>query len=232
MYLGIFSKLYPHLPQSLVIKIAKFIVKNIINKYANIEVQNESTLTEVKGPIIFVCNHLSNSDALILNHVLVKHDLTFVAGVKLSNTGFTNLGQLALKTTPIKPDSVDTIGLSKIVKILKSDSNILIFPEGTRSRSGSMIEGKKGFLLLKRFSKAKIVPIGITGTENLLPINDDDMSKEKFHKAQISIKIGNAIEYPPKENSETKKEYDDRLLSYTMRRISELLPKEYRGHYF
>ena len=40
-----------------------------------------------------------------------------------------------------------------MVDILKSGNNLMIFPEGTRSRQGKMLEGKKGVLLVAKMSK-------------------------------------------------------------------------------
>jgi 1-acyl-sn-glycerol-3-phosphate acyltransferase len=93
---------------------------------------------------------LSNADGLVLNRVLRLTDPTFVAGVKLSENSVTNIGMNVVKTTHIVPDSADHEGLKKIIRLVKSGENILIFPEGTRSRTGSMIKAKKGILLIAR----------------------------------------------------------------------------------
>ena len=43
--------------------------------------------------------------------------------------------------------------LCTMVNVLKNGNNLLIFPEGTRSRQGNMMEGKKGVLLVAKMSK-------------------------------------------------------------------------------
>ncbi len=212
-------------------RMAGIVVDKVINKYTEINVEGYHNLQDVTGPIIFVCNHLSNADGLILNKVLKNEDVTFVSGVKLSNNSYTRLGVVAVKTTPIVPNSPDKEGIKKIVNILKGGNNIVIFPEGTRSRSGSMMQGKGGILLLQRLSKASVVPIGLTGTEKLLPINDEDMGKERFQRAVVSVKIGKPIQIPNIKLDETKKEYEERVLHGLMISIAALLPKKYRGIY-
>ena len=138
---------------------------------------------------------------------------------------------MALDTITIIPNAPDRAGLKKIIKLLNDKNNILIFPEGTRSRNGMMSEGKKGVLLIEKLTNASIVPIGLTGTENLLPINDDDMGKEKFQYATVNVKIGKPIQIKDKDVSETKKEYETRTLNTLMTSIATLLPQEYRGVY-
>lgn len=231
MIMNILIKILESLPIGISKYMTGTVINGILKKYAKINVEGYENLEGVTRPIIFICNHLSNADGLVLNKILAKEDVTFVSGVKLCDNSFTRLGVIAVKTTPIVPNSPDKEGIKKVVNLLKEGNNILIFPEGTRSRSGSMIQGKSGILLLQRLSKATVVPMGLVGTEKLLPINDADMGKERFQHADVSVKIGKPIQVPDKEPAESKKEYDERVLNSFMLSIAALLPKEYRGVY-
>ncbi|MBU5455135.1 lysophospholipid acyltransferase family protein [Caproiciproducens sp. MSJ-32] len=228
-----FVKVVNMFPESLILKITEIIVNRYLKKYANIKVEGFENIDKAKGTKIFICNHLSNSDGLVLNKLLrEKYDPTFVAGVKLSNDPITNLGVKMVKTINIKPNSADKEAITKIVKLVKGGENLVIFPEGTRSRTGAMIEGKKGILLIARLTKAEIIPMGMTGTEKLLPIaKDGDMGGEKFNYADVNIKIGEPILLPAKNKDEDKHEYDERCMNYIMKSIANLLPEEYRGVY-
>lgn len=228
----ILGKIINCMPEKIAIALSKKVMRNYINKYASIEVDGFENIKSLKNPIIFVCNHLSNADGLVLNEVLKEKDPTFVAGIKLTNDPFTNIGMKVVKTIKIKPNSADKEAITLAIKTLKDGENLMIFPEGTRSRTGAMIKGKKGIILIARMSKATIVPIGMSGTEKLLPINvDGQMSKERFHHSNIDIKIGQPINLPQKYEGEDRHEYDDRCLDYIMQEIAVLLPKEYRGEY-
>lgn len=225
------AKLIDRLPKPVIKLIGGKILNSYIKKYANIEVTGMENLEKLKKPSIFVCNHLSNSDALILNKILKNQDITFVAGVKLSSNPITNIGIMMTKTTPVKPDSPDKDGIKKIVNLLKEGNNILLFPEGTRSRTGEMIQGKKGVILMAKLAKAEIVPIGIWGTEKLLPINNGNMSHENFNYADVKISIGIPYSLPEKEEGEDRKDHEERTMNYIMKNIANLLPQKYRGFY-
>lgn len=224
-------KIISHLPKGLVAFVSKKVLNGYLKKYANIEVKGLENLKDIKKPILFICNHLSNSDALVINHVLKDQDITFVAGIKLSHNALTNLGISITKTIPIKPNTADKDSISNIVKTLRGGNNILIFPEGTRSRVGSMIEGKKGVVLIQKLSKATVIPMSIMGSEKLLPINEQGMEKEKFQYADVKITIGKSLDMPGREDGEEKHQYEDRVLNYMMKNIAALLPKEYQGVY-
>ena len=137
-----------------------------------------------------------------------------------------------IKTTNIKPNSADKEGIKKVLKLFRQGESLLIFPEGTRSRAGSLIEAKKGVILIARITGAPIVPVGLYGTEKLLPINmDGNMSAETFNNADVYINIGHQFEMPKQEKDQSKKDYEDFASKYLMTKIAELLPESYKGVY-
>lgn len=223
------------LPTNLVGALGKKILDYYLKKYANIHVEGIEGIKNIERPIIFICNHLSNSDGLVLNKVLnILNDLdvTFIAGVKLKGDVITKLGTYCVKTTPIKPNTADKEGISKVISILKNGGKVLLFPEGTRSRTGQMIEAKKGLLLFHKLSKAVIVPIGIHGTEKLLPINKaGNMYEESFQHADVYVKFGEPFDMEKIQKGEDKKEHENKVMEDAMRRIAALIPEEYRGFY-
>lgn len=226
------AKLINLLPTKFVSYISKKVVDQYIEKYANIIIEGNENLKDIRKPTIFICNHLSNSDGLVLDKVLKEIDPTFVAGVKLSENAVTSIGTNVIKTTKIKPNTADTEGIKRIVQLVKQGESLLIFPEGTRSRNGSLIQAKKGILLIAKMTGAPIIPIGLHGSEKLLPINQDgDMSSESFHYADVYINIGKQFEFPKKHSNQDKKEYKEYVTMYMMKKIAELLPESYRGVY-
>jgi 1-acyl-sn-glycerol-3-phosphate acyltransferase len=227
LLLGVISLL----PETLVAKFVRFYVDLQIEKHVRLDVKGLEKLNcDFKRPYLFVCNHLSNSDGLVLNKVLEKENIIFVAGKKLEGNSITNLAFKIIKSIPILPNTPDKEAIKKIIGAVKKGNSILIFPEGTRSRTAKMIEGKKGILLFAKLTNAPIVPIGIWGTEKFMPIKKD-MSKEVFCDADINISIGEVFKLPKKSDDESKGDWEVNCLNHIMMRIAELLPKEYRGVY-
>lgn len=227
----IFIKAIGSLPTPILKPIAKKIVNGYIDKYANITIENKEELDKINGPVIIIANHLSNSDALILNRILEKLSPDYVAGIKLSNNSFSKIGLEVIKTIPIHPNTPDIEAMKKCIDRIKAGNSIFIFPEGTRSRNGGLIEAKKGVILIAKKSGVPILPIGMTGSEKLLPINDKDMGREQFHNADVHVNIGKPFKVPDRETGEAKDDYNERCINAIMGNIAILLPEKYRGVY-
>ncbi len=218
------------LPDSLIQYIGSKTSDFLLNKYAKLEVTGKDLLSERIGkPTIFIANHLSNVDGLVLNKVLENNDVTFMAGIKLNANPLTSIFLKTLKHIPINPNSADRNAIRQALAVLSAGESLLIFPEGTRSRSGSMIEGKKGFLLLARLSKADIVPIALEGTERLLPVNENDMAMETPQHATVRVKIGQPFKLEKKDH--TQENWDEACVGAAMRKIAQMLKPQYQGVY-
>jgi len=103
---------------------------------------------------------------------------------------------------------------------------LVIAPEGTRSRTGSLIEAKPGVSYLATKLNRPIVPVGITGTEDQALI----VNLKKLRRGHITVTAGHPFMLPPlpRENrDEVLKQYTDEIMCH----IAALLPEKYRGVY-
>jgi 1-acyl-sn-glycerol-3-phosphate acyltransferase len=219
------------LPENMRKSVIHSILRSSIKFYATLEVENQNVLEErKKKPTIFVANHLSNIDGPVLNMFLKKHDVAFIAGVKLKDVKITRLIMESLNTIEIKPNSPDMAAVKSAINHLKSGGSLMIFPEGTRSRTASMNRALKGFVLIAKMSGAAIVPIGLSGTDKLLPIKDSDMGRENLRKARVKVTFGDAFTLPKKRDVSVS-DFNQYVADYCMLQIAKNLPESYRGYY-
>lgn len=61
--------------------------------------------------------------------------------------------------------------MQKIAFLLKQKKNVVIFPEGARTRDGQLMEFKKFFAILSKELEIAVVPVTIKGTAKLLPLD-------------------------------------------------------------
>jgi len=65
--------------------------------------------------------------------------------------------------------SRDSSEIRKIVQRLKNGPSVLIAPEGTRSKDGKLLPFKEGGFMIAMISKVPVVPMVISGGNNILP---------------------------------------------------------------
>lgn len=210
--------------------LVRWVLDRVWNHYIEEHVTGVERIPD--GPCLFICNHLSNADAVSLSRALRPRVVYFLAGVKLAGTTMTRVVMEAMDTIPIRPDSPDVEALKRAVEMLKHGKSVLIFPEGTRSRTGALLRGKRGAGLIARRAGVPIVPVALTGTEKFLPINDKNMGGEGVHHAKVTVTVGEPFQIADL-NVTVGEGEDERqaVADAMMRRIAALLPAEYRGYY-
>lgn len=142
-----------------------------------------------KGPCIFVANHKSILDPIALIDALDRR-VFFLASKDLYKIPILNLMLNALETIPIKKNTADVNALRSALKLLKNGYSIAVFPEGGISLDKSVKKIYKGAMYLSYKSGFPIVPVGISGTDVVLP-----MGEYLPHTGRISVTVGKSI-YP------------------------------------
>lgn len=121
-------------------------------------------------PVILVSNHQSYFDFFILASVL-RRQTVFVAVKGLNERPF--VGWFMKLDTIVYVDR-DKPGLSffkELIRHLDAGKQIVLYPEGLRSRSGKMLPPKTGFLKLALKQNVPILPVVMRGTYEILPPN-------------------------------------------------------------
>ncbi len=211
-------------------KIRRFITKKttnyLVEKYADLKVFGLNNIPK-NEPVIFIGNHLSNLDGLLLAKLFEEQNINvlFLAGIKLKQEAITKAVLEIVPHIEIEPNKPDRKAIRESVEALKDGYSILIFPEGTRSRTGKMIKGRSGVYLIAKMAGKKILPVGITGTEKCLPIETEGkMSKEKLVHSDVTVTFGEGFYIEDVADSEEP-------IDEMMKKIANLLPLDYRGYY-
>lgn len=124
------------------------------------------------GPVIFVPNHQSFFDGLFVASILRRR--------RLKNTYFyakeKHFRQAWLKffasrnniiIVDLNKDLKESI--QKMAEVLRQNRSLIIFPEGTRTKTGNLGEFKKTFAILSRELNIPVVPVSIKGAYEALP---------------------------------------------------------------
>lgn len=120
---------------------------------------------------VFVSNHRSNLDVLALFVALWDFQLRWVAKVELFRIPLFGWGLRAMKQILVnRADHAQAMAsLAEAKQRMHDGISVVFFAEGTRGDGGTMLPFKKGGFVFALETGASIVPIGISGTERLLP---------------------------------------------------------------
>ena len=117
---------------------------------------------------VLVANHASLADIVCLFNL--NHQFKWLAKKSLFRIPFLGWSMAAMGYVSLERGKHGSIRVSyqRALDWLEKDISILIFPEGTRSRSGEMEHFKSGAFRLALESGRPIVPIVIAGTQNVI----------------------------------------------------------------
>ena len=116
---------------------------------------------------IFCSNHISAFDPFFIacNN---KTEFHFIAKEELVKIPVLGWLLKKINVIPVKRGTGDLGAMKKGIEVLSSGNSLIIFPEGTRSKTGEMGEAKNGMALLVKKTGCGIVPCAVIGKAGFL----------------------------------------------------------------
>lgn len=118
----------------------------------------------LNGPAVFVLNHQSLIDVVLVPNILPRKVL-HVVKAEIRKVPF--FGPAVCNTGAISVDRKNIISAIKSiqegVRKMPEGYSVMVFPEGTRSEDGRLRKFKKGFAHIAMAGKMPVIPIGIAG---------------------------------------------------------------------
>jgi 1-acyl-sn-glycerol-3-phosphate acyltransferase len=148
----------------------------LIDLYTKPRVQGREIFDALEPPVIFVANHSSHLDTpTILRAMPLKwRQRTAVAAAAdyFYKSRLTAYGvAVLLNTVPLarRGGGLGNGATDHVDRLIRQRWNLLMFPEGTRSRDGEIGKLRSGAAVLAAQHGIAIVPIHVTGTHDAMP---------------------------------------------------------------
>lgn len=141
------------------------------------------------GPAILACNHASFFDPFLVG-AGVERPIYYLA----RQTVFVGpLGPMlrSWNAVPVDRDGGGPRGMMQIIDRLHAGNAIVLFPEGTRTRTGQLQPARAGIGLIVIKSEAPVVPIRVFGTYEAW--NRHMKLPRPFHR--IAVKYGQPMDF-------------------------------------
>lgn len=141
-------------------KIATALVSLFFHIKFKITVIGKENIPVEKGGRIIASNHVSNNDPPFIG-IVVKGKFTFMAKEELFRNRFFGWLIKKLGAFPVKRGAKDFAAIDKAIESLNDGRTFIIFPEGTRSKTGELGRPKSGVSIIAVRAKAPVVPVFI-----------------------------------------------------------------------
>ena len=160
---------YP-LPSSNMIWLTKIFFAPILKFYLGLKIKGVEKLS--KEPRIIICNHESFIDAFAVQRLfkgdMLKNTYYFAIKKHFDKAGLrfmANHGNIILMD--INENLKESLQIS--AEVLKEGKNLVIFPEGARTRDGKLQDFKKFFGILSKELNIPVTVLGIDGAYESMP---------------------------------------------------------------
>lgn len=205
--------------------IIRWLIRLIFNLIARVDVSGYENLPK-DSSFVIATNHLGFVDVPIAYYALDYWDMFVLIGEKWQDVKLFRWVGKHFNFIFIDRFNPDLKALRKVIALMEENNILVIAPEGTRSRTGALIEAKPGVSYLASRLGRPIVPVALTGTEDKNVFGN----LKRLRRSHFTVKAGPAFTLPalPRENrDEALRQYTDEIMCH----IAALLPERYRGFY-
>ncbi|HEY3155895.1 MAG TPA: (d)CMP kinase [Candidatus Eisenbacteria bacterium] len=119
-----------------------------------------------KGPLIVACNHISFWDPPLVGSSIPR-PVAFVAKAELFDNPLFGALIRSYNAIPIHRGPQARTGLRGAEEVLSAGGAVLIFPEGTRNKSGTLMPPRAGVGRLSAATRSPVLPACITGSNQI-----------------------------------------------------------------
>jgi 1-acyl-sn-glycerol-3-phosphate acyltransferase len=200
------------------------IMRFIMNIISRVDLRGMENMPE--GNFILAANHLGRLDTAILLYAIDREDIIMPIAEKYRNHPLFGMLGRSIHAIWLNRFEADYAALRDILKRMEQGGLMVIAPEGTRSKTEALQEGKMGVAFLASKSGYPVVPVALTGTEDRVVLENI----KRFRKSHITATAGKPfyIEIPRgRERDQAMREATDEIMC----NLAALLPEKYRGVY-
>lgn len=179
----------------------------------------------LEGPLIVASNHLSNADPPGIILAMPRYPM-FMAKQEMINWPILGPAFRIFGSFPVKRGTADLAAVRMATEVVNEGNMLVMFPEGTRSRTASMKKAHPGTALVALRTGAPVLPVAVTGTQD---IPFPWIFLKPFSVKHVKIVIGKPFTLPAVEKADSEAAAE--ATKTIMAKIAELLPPEYQGVY-
>ena len=164
--------------------------------------------------VVFMANHQSELDILILYVALNRFTLNFIAKESLRKVPFLGWAMRAAGHVFVDRENRRKAmkSMDEAMERTKRGNSIVIFPEGTRNKStDSLLDFQVGGMIIAIKCGLPIVPVIISGSGDIMPSGKKTLAPGKHHVRFTTLEPVQAGQYTLKQRDQLKDDLQDRM---------------------
>ena len=205
-------------------KTLRSFIRFVMNVIADVELVGIEKIPQ--GNVLLAANHLGRLDTAVLLYALDREDIIMAIAEKYKDHPLFGAMGRAVDAIWLNRFEADFSALREILARMQKGGLMVIAPEGTRSKTEALQQGKMGVAFLASKSGYPVVPVALTGTEDRGVVEN----LIKFRRSKIRAVAGEPFYIEILKGRGREQAMRD-ATDEIMCRIAAELPEKYRGVY-
>lgn len=162
-------------------RFATFLCKIVCNCWFRIEVLGRENIPK-HGAFVIISNHRSYFDPVLVG-ISTKRSLSYMAKEELFENKAFGFLLRNLGVFPVNRQSGGSSAMTYATDLLQEGSPLVLFPEGTRSKSRRLLPFKAGVVLIARKADAPMIPCAVS-----IPLGNP-------FRGKVTVQFGSPVHY-------------------------------------
>lgn len=166
--------------------LARRVARTTLSAWCRVDVTGTEHIPSTGG-VILAANHAGHADSIAIG-LAARHRLVWFLGDQRLVDEIPIVGR-HLETfgmIPLARGAADAEALDEVLAHLAAGKAVAIYPEGSRSRTGAVHRPRSGVARLAAAANVPVVPIGMSGTARLWPIDGNP----RVRGGRVHVRIG------------------------------------------
>ncbi len=190
-----------------------FLCQSISRIVFHLSVKGRENIPE-SGPFIAASNHVAYFDPVLIGSFL-KHEIAYLARAELFDQFLLKDVIKKLNAFPVKRGKSDITSIKTCLHILQEQKiPLLIFPEGTRIKTGRLGTPQRGLAFIAAQTKVPLLPVYIE--------NSNHLGLCLLFKRRLKIRLGKPIPYYEYKHFFENNKLYSKFVQMVMSRIQQL----------
>jgi 1-acyl-sn-glycerol-3-phosphate acyltransferase len=209
-------------------------LRAIVRAIARLRSEGDFAAIPRTGPLIVASNHASSADPVLITSFLsqaIDRPINWLGKRELLEFGPAGWAFRIAAIHPVDREAADLEAFRSAMRILEAGQVLAIFPEGTRSRDGSLQPVREGAGMLAIRSGAPVLPVAVVDSDRMWPRGHLLPKSGKTVTVRYGAPFTLADELAARGAPTRGRAATEAATHLIMTRIAALLPARQRGVY-